>query len=54
MYIIEDTSVSINGDVLAKGDLCCHVTAAVTPKEVRFFAFSYSLHCYQCWEIPVI
>lgn len=53
-YSIEDTSISINGDVLARGDLRYHVTAAVTSKEVQSFVFSCCLHYYQRWEIPVI
>lgn len=43
-YSIEDTSISINGDVLAKDDLCYHVTTAVIFKEVQFFVFSYYLN----------
>jgi len=54
LYSFEDTTVSVNGDVLAKGDLCYHVTAAVASKEVQVFIFSYCLYYYQCWEIAVI
>lgn len=54
LYSIEDTSISINGDVLAKDDLCYHVSAAVTSKEVQFFVFSFFLYYYQCWKIPAI
>lgn len=54
VYSTEDTSISINGDMMAEGDLCYDVTAAVTSTEVQFFVFTYCLHYYQCWEIPVI
>lgn len=34
----EDIKININGDVLAKGHLCYHVTAAVTSKEVQLLS----------------
>lgn len=54
LYSIENNSISINGDVLAKDDLCYHVTAAVTSEEVQFFVFRFFLYYYQCWKIAAI
>lgn len=48
-----NTCVSVTGDVLATGDLCYCLTAALT-SEVQFFVFSYCLCYYQCWEVPLI